>query len=146
MNNFQPWLPIYTSQPRTYHLFISHSWDYGVDRNGLVDLIAGQVGPFYDYAATQDDPIHSFSDTDLAQAIANRVAQARVFIIPAGMYAGHSKWIPIEIQIALEMRKPIIGVEKWGAQRSSAIVTNNASEIVGWNGVSIAGAIRRWHD
>jgi hypothetical protein len=142
-NYFQQFSP---PQPKTYHLFISHSWDYGDHRDNLGKLIVQQLGQnVYDYAATKDDPIHALNDEQLVNAIYQRIAQAQVFVLPAGMYVGHSRWIPVEIAIANQQGKPIFGVETWGAERSSSIVRKNAAEVVGWNGASIADAIKRWH-
>ena len=52
------------------------------------------------------------------------------------------KWINLEIELAQEMGKPIIAVEPWGAERTSAAVKNAADKIVGWNTYSIISAIR----
>lgn len=132
---------------KEYHLFISHSWDYGDDRTSLGDLVvkglpdAGQV---WDYSAPKDHPIHSANRNDLIAALYDRIGKAKVLIFPAGMYASYSEWIPIEIGIAQRLQKPIIAVEKWGAQRSSSMA-QYAHEIVGWNSSTIGVAIKRWH-
>lgn len=65
--------------------------------------------------------------------------------MPAGMYATYSKWIPIEIVLARQQGKPIVAVRKYAAERSSQLVTDNSNQFVGWNGKSIADAIKRWH-
>lgn len=131
---------------KTYHLFISHSWDYGDDRTSLGDLILKGLGTnnVYDYSAPKDHPIHAESDDRLVAAIFDRVAKAEVLIFPAGVYASHSRWIPVEIAIAKTLNKPIIAVETWGAQRSTYL-TDAAHEIVGWNAATIGRAINNWH-
>lgn len=68
---------------------------------------------------------------------------ASVVLILAGAYATHSKWINKEIEIAKELRKPIVAVEKWGSERSSEAVKEAADETVKWNIQSIVDAIRR---
>ena len=68
-----------------------------------------------------------------------------VVLVLAGVYATYSKWIDIEIDLASDgfaKRKPIIAIEPWGSQRTSAAVKGAADRIVRWNTESIVGAIR----
>lgn len=134
------------SIPKTYHLFVSHSWDYGNDRLNLGTLIVKGLGTnnVYDYSAPKDHPIHIANDRELVAALFERIGKAEVLIFPAGVYASHSKWIPIEIAIAKQINRPIIAVQTWGAQRSTTIA-QSANEIVRWNSSSVASAIKRWH-
>lgn len=134
-------------QPKTYHLFISHSWDYGDDRVSLGDLIVKGLpiaGQIFDYSAPKDHPIHNANRDELIQALYERIESANVLIFPAGVYASYSRWIPIEIEIAQRLQKPIIAVEKWGSLRSTSM-TQYAHEVVGWNSSSIGAAINKWH-
>lgn len=133
-------------RPRVYNLFVSHSWDYGDDRTNLGKLIMNGLGSqyVYDSSAPEDDPIHAASDDELIQVLIGRISNSNVLVFPAGVYASHSKWIPIELAIAKVYKKPIIAVEKWGFQRSTSMVAD-ATEIVGWNSKSVADAIKRWH-
>jgi hypothetical protein len=59
------------------------------------------------------------------------------------MYVAYSDWIQTEIDIALEMGKPILGIVPWGSQRIPQAVQDVAEEIVGWNTDSIVGMIRQ---
>ncbi|EQD70965.1 nuclease [mine drainage metagenome] len=59
----------------------------------------------------------------------------------AGVYATHSKWINIEIEIAKRLGKRIIAIEPWGSEKTSIVVKNAAHAIVKWNGASIVNAI-----
>lgn len=133
-------------QIKDYHLFISHSWDYGDHRTNLGQLIVKGLAPHnvYDYSAPKDHPIHSSSDNDLINALVERIQKSNILIFPAGVYVSHSTWVPIEIAIAQRLRKPILAVQTWGAQRSTT-ATAAANEILGWNSNTIAGAIKRWH-
>lgn len=145
-NSVNPFLNLVPQQPKRYDLFISHSWDYGDHRTNLGQLIANSLAPnqAFDHSAPQDDPIHAANDQDLVLALFDRIGKANVLIFPAGVYATHSKWIPVEIGIAGQLGKPIIAVEIWGSERSTNWA-KQAHEIVGWNGNSVARAIRRWH-
>lgn len=57
------------------------------------------------------------------------------------MYASYSKWIQKEIDGARMYGKPILAVNPWGAQRTSADVQAAANKIVGWNAGTVVGGI-----
>ena len=131
----------------TYNLFISHSWSYSDAYNRLVNLLSERgYFAFRDYSVPRDDPIHGAgTDTQLRQAIRNHMAPCHVVLIPAGVYATYSKWIKIEIDLALEgftYAKPIVAIRPWGNERISEPVRQAADIIVGWNTESVVGAIR----
>lgn len=128
----------------TYNLFISHSWTYSDQYNGLVRLLdANPYFSYKNYSVPKNDPIHNAPyQYQLKEAIRGQMQPASCVIILAGVYSSYSKWINIEIELAKEMGKRIIAVEPWGSLRTSAVVKNAAHEIVGWNSASIIRAIR----
>ena len=130
----------------TYNIFISHSWSYSDQYQGLVRLLNN--APYFsysNYSVPKDDPIHNTSNTyELKKAIRNQMQYASCIIILTGVYSTYSKWINIEIELAKEMGKRIIAVEPWGASRTSDIVKKSADEIVAWNSSSIVSAIKRY--
>lgn len=128
-----------------YRLFISHSWTYGDAYDRVCELIKQGGITFYDHSVPKNDPIHTNgTDQQLRDAIDAKIQGTSCVIILAGVYATHSKWINIEIEIATAYNKPIIAIEPWGAERTSSVVKNNADEIVKWQASSIANAIKRW--
>ena len=73
------------------------------------------------------------------------MAPCGVVLILAGVYATYSKWINKEIELAqygFSSRKPIIAIEPWASERTSAVVKTAADRIVRWNTDSIVNAIR----
>ena len=92
------------------------------------------------------DPIQAANnDIQLRAAIRNQMGPCHVVVVLAGVYASYSKWINIEIDLALnrfQRPKPIIAVEPWASQRTSVIVRQSADRIVGWNTESVVKAIR----
>lgn len=126
-----------------YNLFISHSWSYSNEYCNLVSLLDNATDFLYkDYSVPKDDPIHQASNTsELKEAIRKQMSPASCVLILAGVYSTYSKWINIEIELAKEMRKPIIAIEKWGAERTSAPVKQAADRIVRWNTKSIVNAV-----
>ena len=71
---------------------------------------------------------------------------ASVVLILAGVYATHSKWINIEIDLAKKgfaNPKKIIAIEPWGSEKTSVVVKDAADAIVKWQTKSIVDAIKR---
>ena len=128
----------------TYNLFISHSWSYGNQYDGLVRLLDGDPNFDYrNYSIPQDDPVHSAeNDKQLREAIGRKMQPASCVVVLAGVYATYSKWIQAEIDIAQKHGKRIVAVEYWGAERTSTLVKDAADAIAKWNTVSIVKAIR----
>lgn len=133
--------------PRTYNLFISHSWTYSDAYEKLVSLLDAK--PYFIYknhSVPKNDPIHNAPyDYQLYEAIKNKIMGVHVVLILAGVYSSYSKWIDKEIKIAKTefMRsKPIVAIQPWGAEKTSRKVKEAADRIVGWNTDSIVSAIR----
>lgn len=131
-----------------YNLFISHSWAYSDQYNGLVKLLtAAPYFQYRDYSVPKNDPIHNAPyDWQLKNAIKEQMSHASCILILAGVYSTYSKWINIEIDLAkrgFSYPKPIIAIAPWGAERTSMTVRQAADEIVAWQTSSIVNAIKR---
>lgn len=132
---------------RTHNLFISHSWSYSATYEGLIALLSKRpYFRFKNYSVPRNDPVHDAdSDYALGQAIRNKMLPCGVVLVLAGVYATHSKWIDIEIDLAqsgFQNPKPIVAVEPWASQRTSRPVKDAADMVVKWNTESIVSAIR----
>ena len=132
---------------REHHLFISHSWTYESQYKNLVALLRKRpYFTFKNYSVPRDDPIHNArSVTALREAIKRKMAPTGAVVILAGVYSTYSKWINEEIELAqggFVVPKPIIAIEPWGSERTSARVKDAADRIVGWNTESVVQAIR----
>jgi hypothetical protein len=134
---------------RQIHVFISHAWSYSVHYDTLADWIFndnwsfGQASvDFRDYSVPRHDPIHNANnDAQLRAALHDKISRSHVIVIPTGMYANYSKWIQKEIDGAEAYRKPILAVNPWGAQRTSSVVANAATKLVGWNKETVVRGI-----
>lgn len=126
-----------------YRIFISHSWTYSDQYNSIISFLDQQGISYYNHSVPKDDPVHTNgTDKQLYEAIDAKVRGCSCVIIMAGVYASYSKWINKEVEIAKKYDKPIIAVKYWGAQRISSVVEDAADIVVGWNGKSIADAIK----
>lgn len=128
-----------------YRLFISHSWTYGDAYEKLVGFFHEHPNfQWSNYSVPKDDPIHNApTQKALYEAIKTQIAPVNCVVMLAGVYSSYSTWINHEIAISKDhFRKPIVAIEPWGSERTSAIVKQNADIIVKWNSASIVKAIR----
>lgn len=127
-----------------YNLFISHSWTYNNTYEDLTKLLNNaSYFSYKNYSVPKDDPIHNANnDRELYNAIEEQIRHASVVLILAGVYSSYSKWIDKEIEIAQNLNKPILAIEPWGSEKTSAKVKNSADRIVRWNTDLIVSAIR----
>ena len=134
---------------RQIHVFISHSWSYSNHYDTLSKWIfdenwsVGQASlDFRDYSVPKNDPIHNANnDTQLKNAIYDKISRSHVIVIPTGMYANYSKWIKKEIEGANGYQKPILAVNPWAQEKKSSVVIENANKLVGWNKDKVIGGI-----
>lgn len=134
---------------RRIHIFISHSWSYSGHYQTLPNWIfnkkwcVGQASLYFkNFSVPQNDPVHNAkNDSQLRQALYNQIARSHVIVIPTGMYSIYSKWIQKELEGAGNYRKPILAVNPWGAQRTSADLKDAANKIVCWNAKSVVSGM-----
>ncbi|MBV6826052.1 TIR domain-containing protein [Pseudomonas sp. PD9R] len=129
---------------QTYHLFISHSWNYSDAHDKLVKLLtAHPTFTFKNFSVPTHNPIvGAQTDSQLIEAIENKIRPCSAVLIMAGMYSTYSKWINKEIEIAKQMGKVIIAIKPFGAERISTVVRDAAHVECAWNTKSIVNAIR----
>jgi hypothetical protein len=128
---------------KIYRLFISHSWTYPNAYDRIIQFLKEHDLKYFNHSVPKNDPIHTDgTDEELAAAIDAKMRGTSCVLILAGVYASHSRWINVEIEIAQYYQKPIIAIEHWGALRSSRIVTDNATRVVKWQGKSIVETIK----
>jgi hypothetical protein len=126
---------------RTYRVFISHAWNYSDDYRRIVQFL--NEAPNFRWVNLSVPQHNPAQGEDLEYEVRNQMRPADVFLIIGGMYASRREWIDFELSFARRIGRPIIGIVKWGSERVPVAIQNAASEIVGWNGASIVGAIRQ---
>jgi len=69
--------------------------------------------------------------------------QVGIVIAISGLYTKYSEWMQFEINTAIELGKPIIGIEPLDSHHIPIAVSSHAKEMVGWDPQSIVQAIRK---
>lgn len=130
---------------KVYTIFISHSWAYVDDLNNLKNLLEGRGYFNVQFEeATPDVPINSENASYIRQRLKQKISNSNIVLGIAGMYASHSDWMRWELDKAIELGVPIVGVIPRGAERVSTVVSSRSKEDVRWNTESIVTAIRTW--
>lgn len=99
---------------------------------------------YHNRSIPKDDPAHVGSDSELSEAIRNKMESCGIVIILAGVYAEYSKWIDKEIKIAksaFPKPKPILAIRPH-TNEISPKVRDSADKVVKWDAKSIVSAIR----
>ena len=130
-------------QLRNYHILISHSWDY----SSHYETVKGWLNsaPYFtwtDYSVPLSKPLDVNGKNELKKKLRDRISLCSCIIILSGMYVSYSEWIDYEIDTAVALGKPIIGVKPWGQERIPQKVQDYADTMVGWNSTSIVNAVR----
>ena len=128
-----------------YNIFVSHSWTYSDEYTRFINLLENrQYFEFRNYSVPGEKELDTSTDGELRGALLDQIRPTHIVIILAGMYANYSKWIKIEMDIASEMGKPMIGIRPHGGQRVPDEVSSRVREVVYWNTESIVEAIRKY--
>lgn len=130
---------------RDYHILISHSWDYKSDYETIKGwLDSANNFSWTNYSVPLSSPLDVKTKKELKDKLRTRIDLCSCVIILSGMYVSYSEWIDYEIEIALELGKPIIGIKPRGQERIPTKVNNNADIMVGWTSSSVVQAVREY--
>ena len=136
---------------KTYDLFISHAWQYGNSYTLLIQMLNNALYFKYrNYSAPSENPLKNLNGTDvktktqIVDAIERKIKPANCVLVLSGMYTVYHDWMKYEIDTAIRLGKPIIGIKPWSNSVVPKYVQDNANVIVGWNTSSIVEAIRRY--
>ena len=101
---------------------------------------------FHDYSINADKSLTSkrVPDYQIRQSLADQIKQASVVLVLLGMYAAYHEWIQTEVDIAVSLGKPVIGIKPWGQERLPQEIVSKCNKIVGWNRLSIIDSIREY--
>lgn len=128
---------------KTYSIFISHSWQNSDTLESLRKLLndRGYFNVEFE-EVSKDEPINSTNAYYIKQRLAEKIGNSNIVIGLAGMYASYSDWMEWELDKALDLEVPIIGVIPRGQERISTTVSSRSKIDVRWNTESIVAAIR----
>lgn len=126
-----------------YNAFISHAWDHHDDLVNLRILLSARGYFNIEYKeVSRDEPINSPNAVYIKRRLKEKIASSHIVLGLAGIYASHSDWMEWELDTAVELGIPIIGIAPLGQERISQTIAKRSIEIVRWNTESIVSSIR----
>ncbi|WP_444895506.1 TIR domain-containing protein [Microbulbifer sp. SSSA005] len=128
---------------KKYNIFISHSWQNSDALRSLRRLLndRGYFNVEFE-EVSKDEPIDSKNASYIKNRLAEKIGNSNIVLGLAGMYASHSDWMEWELDKALDLNIPIVGVIPRGQERISTTVSSRSKVDVGWYTESIVAAIR----
>lgn len=127
-----------------YRLFISHAWSYSERYERAVKFLDDAANfTWTNFSVPENKAFVGLNSEQLTEQMRRQIRPAQCVIIVSGMYVNHSAWIQFEMDFAKQIGKPILGIRRWGEQRTPQSVVDAADEMVAWNSASIVAAIRR---
>ena len=130
---------------KNYRLLISHSWHYESQYSTIVTWLNNtSYFKWSNHSVSADRPLNTKTNQQLREELSQQIRGCNAVIVVAGMYTLYSEWINYEIDEALRMKKPIIGIKPWGNQRIPEKIQQNATVLVGWNSSSLVSAVRNY--
>jgi len=128
---------------KDYKIFVSHSWAYSKDLEDLRNLLNSRGYFNVEFTeASKDIPINSENANYIKSRLKNKILASDIVLAMAGIYATHSDWMIWEMDTAISLRIPIVGVIPRGQERISQVVYSRSVADVRWNTESLVDAIR----
>jgi hypothetical protein len=129
---------------RSYRIFISHTWKYNEYDRILKFLDETENFSYRNYSIPAHKAVYGLSDRKLSDKIRSHIQLSQIILIPAGMEINYGRYLLFELEVAQEMRKPIIGIMPYRKKRKPKVISNAAWEIVSWRRESIVRAIEEY--
>ena len=132
------------SAPRIYRIFISHAWESNPDYERFVGVLNN--APLFTWqncSAPDEVAFTTGTQKSLEKQLQDQIKPAQIVVLISCMKPDYRYWIQKEVDVAQEMKKPIIGVLPSGNERTLNLVQNVSNNVVGWDEQSIVGSIKK---
>jgi MTH538 TIR-like domain (DUF1863) len=124
-------------------LFISHSWSYSERYTSMVTLLENRAYfNWTNYSVPVAKAFEGMNDAQLEDQLKAQIRPVNCVIIIGGMWTNYSDWIQREMNFALSIKKPILGVRPRSAKVMPLAVIQASTKLVNWNTESIVAGIR----
>ena len=124
---------MFNDDSKIYKLFISHLND-----DDEYTLFISKLDTSYDFEWKDYAVNNEMNHMKLAE----QMKLADVIIILSGLYIKNRKLLQKEIDVAIELEKPIVVVRPYGMENVPSALEQIANEVVGWNTPCIVDSIQ----
>lgn len=124
---------MFEEESEIYNLFISQL----NEKNEEYDRFIGKLEASSDFQWKN----HTIADKKDKKDLKEQIKLVDVVIILSGLYSKDKNLIQREINVAVELDKPIVIIRPYGMENVPASIEKAASEVVGWNTPCIVDSI-----
>lgn len=124
---------MFESESKLYNIFISH---IGKEEEEYLIFIE-KLSSAHDFEYNNSGILEKVSDKD----IQDQIKPAEVVIILSGLYNKYKSIIKKQIDIAMDLNKPVIVIRPYGMENVPSELEKIADDIVGWNAPCIVDSI-----
>jgi MTH538 TIR-like domain (DUF1863) len=124
---------LFEDEFQIYNLFISQL----TQQNDEYERFIGKLEASQDFHWKN----HSIASQTNKEELKEQIKSADVVVILSGLYSKDNNLIQQEIDIGVELNKPIVIIRPYGMENVPGSIEEVASEVVGWNTPCIVDAI-----
>lgn len=124
---------MFEDESEIYNLFISQLTLH----NNEYERFIGKLEASHDFHWKN----HSIASKTNKKDLNEQIKSADVVVILSGLYSKDKDLIQQEIDIAVELKKPIVIIRPYGMENVPGSIEKVASEVVGWNTPCIVDAM-----
>ena len=117
----------------TYKLFLSQLKESTYEYDKLI----GKLESVNDFQYIN----HSIADKTDKEDLKEQMKSVDVVVILSGLYSADKDLIQREIDVAVELGKPIVMIRPYGLETVPGNIEKKASEVIGWNAGCIVDSI-----
>lgn len=130
---------------KNYRLLINHSWHYESQYSTIVTWLNNtSYFKWSNQYVSANRPLNIKTNQQLRDELSQQIRGCNEVIVVAEMYTLYSDWINYEIDEALRMKWPIIGIRPWSNQQIPTKIQQNATILVGWNSSSLISTVQNY--
>lgn len=124
---------MFEDESKEYKLFISRLKDDDEEYNRFIKKLEAS----YDFQWKNN----SNPDKTDKKQIKEQIKPVDVVVILSGLYSSNKNLIQQEIDIARELKKPIVIIRPYGMENVPGSIEEAATEVVGWNTSCIVDSV-----
>lgn len=125
---------------KTYHLYISHSWQCHIEACKKKEIFLIRSGIKYKFIETFKHEAGQGEDEELQ--IEKAIKFSDVLLMIAGVDSKCDSKLSVELAFAQKHRKPVVSIAPWANKKTSELLEQHSDRIVGWHAKLLAEAIQ----
>lgn len=127
---------------KTFKLFLSHGFKPHDDYTRAVELLESYFRYGHAIISLPEDARYRRMDkAGRERELRSQIKNANCFIALDALYLDEDEWARYELEYAVSLGKPIVGIRRWKSRDSSVVLDNVARVVLGWNPEALVSAI-----